>query len=89
MITNDADSMSPFIFPHGFKHNTESYIKSLREVVLPWIKEIATGRTYLSNINLYHSIQPEERFHGSQTISVIISALEFRYVTHQSTALDY
>ena len=35
MVASDGDVMSPFIFPHSLRLNTEAYIKCLEYVVWP------------------------------------------------------
>ena len=44
---HNGNLMPPFIFPHVLNLNTEVYIKCLEEIVPPWIKTIAAGRSYV------------------------------------------
>ena len=44
VVTSNGDIMPPFVFLHGFKLNTEAYIKSMEEIVLFWIERVAAGR---------------------------------------------
>ena len=46
VVTNDGIYMPPFIFPHGFRLNTEPETKSLEELVLAWIEKVAVKRSY-------------------------------------------
>ena len=36
VVTSEENIMSPSIFPHGLRLNTENYITYLKEVVLIW-----------------------------------------------------
>lgn len=76
MITNDGDVMPAFIFARGYKLKSEAYIKWVEEVLLPWIKMVAAGRTCLTTglCNMLHIqestvmavrqfLQPHNRLH--------------------------
>ena len=47
VVTNDGDVIPPFVFPHGFRVKTEAFMKSLEEVVQPWIESATVERSYL------------------------------------------
>jgi hypothetical protein len=47
MVNNEGDVMPPHIFAKGLKINTEEYTKVLKEVVKPWMDEVAAGRHYM------------------------------------------
>ena len=47
IITSNGDIIYSFIFPHGLKLNTETFIKYLQKVAQPWKKRLATGRPYV------------------------------------------
>ena len=51
VATNDSDVMPPFISPHDFKLNTETYIKCLEEILPLWIERIAAGSHYVRQEN--------------------------------------
>ena len=44
VVTSDSDVMLSFIFPHGFRLNTEAYIMCLEEMVLTWIERVAAEK---------------------------------------------
>ena len=47
VVINDVDVMPTFIFPHVLRLYIEFYIKRLKKVVLPWIKNVAAERLCL------------------------------------------
>uniref|UniRef100_A0A0L8HRW6 Paired domain-containing protein n=1 Tax=Octopus bimaculoides TaxID=37653 RepID=A0A0L8HRW6_OCTBM len=47
VTTSDGDVMSPFIFLHDLRLNTEAYIKCLEKVVLYWVNRVAAERHYV------------------------------------------
>lgn len=60
VIANDGDIMSPFIFPQGFRSNTQSYITCLEAVVLSWVKRGWLLEDPMSgNRSLHHATQAE------------------------------
>ena len=65
--------MPPFIFQHGPRLNTETYIKCPEEVVLTWIKRMTDGIPYA----LQQASEPCQvsRRIGYVNMSVIISPL--------------
>ena len=50
--------MPPFFSPNGLKLHTEAYIKCLGEVVLHWLKRLATGRCYVNKTLHSHKRNP-------------------------------
>ena len=57
VVTSNGD-MLPFIFLYCLIHK-EAYIKCLKEVILAWIKSMATGRPYIwqQDSATYHTIR--------------------------------
>ena len=47
VVTSDGDVILPFIFLHGLRFNTLTYIMYLEAVVLPWNERMAAGRSYV------------------------------------------
>lgn len=47
LITSDDKVMHALISPRCFKHKMKTYIKSLGEVVLPWVERLVTRRLYV------------------------------------------
>ena len=47
VVTSDNDFIPLFILPHGQTLNTKAYIKCPEELVLTWIKKVASGRLYV------------------------------------------
>ena len=39
--------MEPHVFPKGLRVNTVEYLKVMSEVVEPWMRQVANGRTYV------------------------------------------
>ena len=75
VVANDNDVMPPFIFPHGLRINTETYIKFLVEVLLPWLERVAAGRLYIWEQDSTHATQTKEGSIGCEEISATISPL--------------
>jgi hypothetical protein len=47
VISNEGDVMPPHIFPRGLKVNTDEYLAVMKEVVKPWMDQVAGGRHYV------------------------------------------
>ena len=47
VITNNANVIPPFSYPHGLRLNMEAYINCFKQVVLPWIERVAASRPYI------------------------------------------
>ncbi len=47
VVSNQGDVMPPHFFPKGRKINTQEYLTVLKEVVKPWMDEVAAGRPYI------------------------------------------
>lgn len=44
---SDNDIISPLYFPKGFRLLTDVYIMYVEELVLVWVKKVATGKSCL------------------------------------------
>ena len=47
VVTRDDDVMTSFLLSHCVKQKMEAGIKCLEAIVLPWIKRVAAGRSYI------------------------------------------
>lgn len=47
VVSSEGDVMLPHIFDKGSKLNSEAYIEVLKNVVKPWMDEVAGGRPYV------------------------------------------
>ncbi len=46
VISSEGNIMPPHFFPQGLKVNQDMYLDVLRDVVVPWMKEVAIGRKF-------------------------------------------
>ena len=47
VVSNEGDVMPPHFFKRGLRVNADIYIDVLREVVKPWMDQVARGRPYV------------------------------------------
>ena len=47
VVSNEGDIMPPHFFERGLRVNAEVYIDVMRDVVKPWMDEVAGGRPYV------------------------------------------
>lgn len=47
VISSEGDIMPPYFFEKGLRVNSDEYIKVLRDVVVPWMNQVASGRPYV------------------------------------------
>ena len=47
LVTSDVHIMPPFIFSHNPRLNTDINVKSVKVVVVVWIKRVAIERAYI------------------------------------------
>ena len=47
VVISDGDFMRLFIFPYGLRIHMEVYIKCLEKIMLPCIKRVSIGRSYV------------------------------------------
>lgn len=47
VISSEGDVMAPHFFEKGLRLNAETYIKVLKDVVKPWMDQVAAGRPYV------------------------------------------
>ena len=50
-IASNSDAMPSFIFLHGIRQSTETYMKYLEELVLPQIERVAVRRFHINQKN--------------------------------------
>ena len=83
-VTSDGDVKPPFLFSHGHRLNTETCIKCIEEVVLPWSRERLLEYPTSGNRTLHHATQAEETRVSSEKISATTSALTSGHLTSQN-----
>ena len=47
VISNEGDMMSPHFFERGLRLNSAGYIDVMRDVIKPWMDQVAGGRPYV------------------------------------------
>ena len=83
MVTWDGDIILPLIFPHSLRHNTKTYIKSLKKIVLPCVKRITAERPYIWQQNSVSCYTNREMNVSWENIPVSLSSLTSGHPTPQ------
>lgn len=47
VVSNEGDIMPPHFFLRGSRLNADAYLEVLRQIVVPWMKQVANGRYFI------------------------------------------